>query len=417
MKLSDNQKKVLHLLLDKYERSKTYQGTNQVSQSFSAEPAEVWPEYVSDFADIKLVHDFEQEMGYLQTLDLITIQGRDGAIVKILAQSDRWPMYYELLSRKRKSDIAREQTDFFEGQKSAGKPLILSFCDEQLERIDKGKKPEYPLDVCEKIIGLLDYILDNTEELLERELSTLILSDSKAFGEKYRSKICKILCKYAGFSDRLEGIDDAREREKIVLEEFKVYANPSYVHLKGRMELCLTDGRSIVSGSEPLALSSDFIKKLASVRVRENRVVTVENLTSFHRINEPDSAYIYLAGYHNSEKQALLRKIWKENPCKKWHHFGDIDPDGFYILEHLIEGTGIEFEPLHMDAGMLEKYAGHCRMLTERDKVKAENLIRRQKYAETLQYMLDHNCKLEQEIISWNSMSQSFPMSPIRKDI
>ena len=104
--------------------------------------------------------------------------------------------------------------------------------------------------------------------------------------------------------------------------------------------------------------------------------------------------------YHNSEKQALLRRIYKENPQKNWYHFGDIDPDGYYILEHLRKGTGIDFEPLYMNVFELTKYAQYCKELTDKDRVKADNLIVQEKYVEVLQYMLNNNCKLEQEIIS-----------------
>ena len=44
MKLTVNQKKLLNALLDKYERSKTYEGTNLVSQNFAVEPVAIWPE-------------------------------------------------------------------------------------------------------------------------------------------------------------------------------------------------------------------------------------------------------------------------------------------------------------------------------------------------------------------------------------
>lgn len=406
MKLTVNQKKLLNALLDKYERSKTYEGTNLVSQNFAVEPVTIWPEYVSDFANIEYIKDFEAEMRYLQVANLITMQEKDGVIVKILACNDKLSDYYDLLQRQRKSDIIQEQIAFFEKWKKLDKTLIVSFCNDQIERIEKGKKPDYTIEVCEKLLQILNYILDNTEELLERELSILLLADSKAFGVKYRSRICKILCTYMDFSEKLMGVDDAREQEKIVLEEFKVYTNPSYVYLKGKMELCFTDGRSIQLDSEPMALSSNLIKKLVSINVKEACIVTIENLTSFHRVNEENCAYIYLAGYHNSEKQALLRRISKENPQKKWYHFGDIDPDGFYILEHLIEGTKIDFEPIHMDVRMLKKYDVYCKELSMQDKVKAKNLIAKQKYSETLQYMLDHNCKLEQEIISMSLVQQ-----------
>ena len=69
-------------------------------------------------------------------------------------------------------------------------------------------------------------------------------------------------------------------------------------------------------------------------------------------------------------------------------------------MEHLRKGTGIDFEPLYMNVFELTKYAQYCKELTDKDRVKADNLIVQEKYVEVLQYMLNNNCKLEQEIIS-----------------
>lgn len=400
MKFTINQEKLLNVLLDKYERSKTHEGTNLVSQNFSVEPIVIWPEYVSDFADIEQVRDFENEMCYLESIGLITIRMKDGVIIKLIACSEKLMDYYDLLNRKRKKDVIQERIAFFEEWGKNGKKLISSFCNEQLDRIREGKNPVFTIDVCENVMRILDFILENTEELLERELSILLLADSKAFENKYRNKICKILCTYIDFSDKLMGIDDVREQEKVILEEFNIYSNPSYVYLKGQITLRFENGNTIQMDSSPMALSSDLIKKIVSIHVEEKNIVTVENLTSFHRANDENCVYIYLAGYHNSEKQALLRRIYQENPQKNWCHFGDIDPDGFYILEHLRKGTGIDFHSFRMSVNELKKYAKHCKQLSDKDEVKAKHLIEKGCYVETLQYMLDHNCKLEQEIIT-----------------
>lgn len=400
MRFTVNQEKLLNTLLDKYERSKTHEGTNLVPQNFAVDPIAIWSEYASDFADIEQVKDFETEMCYLESIGLITIRAKDGVIVKLVACSEKLTDYYELLQRKRKKDVIQAQVAFFEEWSKNEKKLITSFCNEQLERIGAGKKPIYTVEVCEKVLQILDFILENPEELLERELSILLLADSKTFEEKYRNKICKMLCTYMDFSEKLVGIDDAREQEKVILEEFNIYTNPSYVYLKGKITLCLDTGNTIQIDSAPMALSSDLIKQIVSISVERENIVTVENLTSFHRVNDENCVYIYLAGYHNSEKQALLRRIYKENPQKNWYHFGDIDPDGYYILEHLRKGTGIDFEPLYMNVFELTKYAQYCKELTDKDRVKADNLIVQEKYVEVLQYMLNNNCKLEQEIIS-----------------
>jgi len=88
----------------------------------------------------------------------------------------------------------------------------------------------------------------------------------------------------------------------------------------------------------PLAFPSDSLHRITAIRINARRAVTVENLTAFHRMHDPESFFLYLAGYHNTAKQRLIRMIAGQNQAD-WYHFGDIDPDGFLIAEHLIRGT------------------------------------------------------------------------------
>lgn len=48
-----------------------------------------------------------------------------------------------------------------------------------------------------------------------------------------------------------------------------------------------------------------------------------------------------------------------------------------------------------MDLDYLKKYQNDAKTLNENDRTKAENLIRSGKYPEILNYMLEHNEKLE----------------------
>lgn len=401
MNVSVNQEKILNRLLDKYENSKTYEGKNQILQKFAIEPAEIWAEYVSDYADVAKVRDFETEIQGLKHAGLITAEKVSGVITKITACNESLEDYYALLGRTPKRNLIQEQLQFFQKWQENKNVVISKFCEEQMNRIRAGKKITYKLDVCESILRLLDYILNNTDELLERELSVLLLGDSKVFEKKYRTKVCKIICSHMDFEAKLTGIDQPREQEKVILEEFHVFSNPSYIYLKGPIRVRFTDGKNILIGSEPIALSSALIKKITSIVVDAKKVITVENLTSFHRSNSADGAYIFLSGYHNSEKQVFLKRVAKENPGKEWLHFGDTDPDGFYILEHLRNGTGIDVHAMHMGVEELEQYRRYCKQLTDGDRIKAQNLLDTGCYVETMKYMLQHDCKLEQEILSF----------------
>ena len=105
MNLTINQSNLLHALLDKYENSKTYEGTNAVLQNFAVKPEKVWKEYLSDFANVAQVKDFETEMQVLQEQGLIRIYKKDEVITKLAACKEKLDVYYELLDRKQKKDM------------------------------------------------------------------------------------------------------------------------------------------------------------------------------------------------------------------------------------------------------------------------------------------------------------------------
>ena len=107
---------------------------------------------------------------------------------------------------------------------------------------------------------------------------------------------------------------------------------------------------------------------------------------------------IYLGGFHNAIRRNFIKKIADQNPTITFLHFGDIDAGGFYILEHLIKKTGISFKPFMMDVETLEKYRGSTKSLTENDR-KRLNRLEKTRFNEVISYMLEHNCKLEQEAI------------------
>ena len=130
------------------------------------------------------------------------------------------------------------------------------------------------------------------------------------------------------------------------------------------------------------------------------RVVTVENLTSFHDYEGTDDFVIYLGGFHNKVKRDFLMFLYEQNDGKKYLHFGDIDAGGFYILEHLKAKTGIPFKTLYMDVETLVKYKSQTKRLTQNDRQRIKNLLAKtENYKDVLEYMLEQDCKLEQEVL------------------
>ena len=406
-KLTKAQRKVLDHLIDKYEQSKTYAGENKVNQRFSCAPAEIYPEYESNYEPVDRIHRFEDEMKLLSQEGYLDLSWKRESICRLTLTADIACIdeIYQRLGRISKNDVIRKQKQFFSSHIGLCETANL-FCRDQLNRLDEGKKIQYSISDAGIILKLLSRITDNREDILERELSIEVLGDSKVFEKSYRTRVCRILEKY-GTWDRAVSEDlSGREREIAILEEYGVYANPSYIYMKGDGSITFSDGiRYVLSSDIPLAFSSESISGISRFEIRDHDFMTVENLTSCNRIRRENTFFQYLSGYHNTAKQHLLMKIAEDNMgdgkglC--FYHFGDIDPDGFLILEHLKRDTGIGFKPYRMGIQQLDQYAKFARPLEKNDVTKAENMLDAGIYPDEMKYMLEQGRKLEQEIISW----------------
>lgn len=403
---SNIQKQILQKLLTKYESSKTYKGTNSVVQNFSIKPADIFKEYEKDSTDINAIEDFEKQCKLLESEGLIQLAWKYERISKIIsiATEENWNKIRIILGVKDKNTRLKEEITFYSSvsEKTSSHKIIKDFCKTQIERLQGGKIAEYSLEDANNIIALLSFILQNKNEILERELSISVLSNSKSWESKYKTKILSILKKSGYFDSLIENCADEKEVNKVILEECNIFANPSYVYFKGNGTIFFENGTVTKTCSEiPFAISSASIEKINSFEITDTKIMTVENLTSFNRINNSDTFYIFLSGYHNSAKQNFLKKIYSQNAEKEYFHFGDIDPDGFYILENLRSKTSIPFKPYKMGISELEKYSDYTKTLEENDILKAKALIDKGLHKEIMEYMLKHNQKLEQEIISW----------------
>ena len=403
---SNIQKQILQKLLTKYESSKTYKGTNSVVQNFSIKPADIFKEYEKDSTDINAIEDFEKQCKLLESEGLIQLVWKYERISKIVSISteDNWNKIRIILGVKDKNTRLKEEIGFYSSvsEKTSSHKIIKDFCKTQIERLQGGKLAEYSLEDANNIIALLSFILQNKNEILERELSISVLANSKSWESKYKTKILRILKNSGYFNSLIENCADEKEVNKVILEECNIFANPSYVYFKGNGTIFFENGNITKTCSEiPFAISSASIEKINSFEITDSKIMTVENLTSFNRINEDDTFYIFLSGYHNSAKQNFLKKIYSQNAEKEYFHFGDMDPDGFYILENLRSKTSIPFKPYKMGISELEKYSDYTKTLEENDISKAKALLDKGHHKEIMEYMLKHNQKLEQEIISW----------------
>ena len=130
--------------------------------------------------------------------------------------------------------------------------------------------------------------------------------------------------------------------------------------------------------------------------------MTIENKTSFQRMVDEKCSYLYLGGYANRHQITFLKKVMTDNTGLEYLHFGDIDAGGFLIHQNLCETTGIPFRLYCMGVPELldKRYVNARKPLTQTDTLRLKSLAGKEAYEAVVTYMLTHNCKLEQEIIS-----------------
>lgn len=388
--------KILNSLLDQYERSKSFVGKNTQNQTFKKKIVDLFSGY-DDAAQFEMFSEVNEQVSELEKRGFVTTKhakrGKfDSDVIESVALNvERLEECYIYLGRKTKADKNSQIRELLIQYRDRT-PLLANFCSDQMARLDENKKVAHSEDIAklEQILKVLAEVEKVDEETYIRNFSIRVLGDSKAF-EKIKAPVASILCEYGDYPDK-----------NCVFEDLNIIKNPGYVYVKGMGSIKISG--QIVDFSKfdgDVGLSSAMLDDIESVEVFSSKVVTVENLTTFHSYSDRDAFVIYLGGYHNSIRRKMICKIYEDNPFIRYYHYGDIDAGGFYILQDLRNKTGIPFIPLNMDVEILKKYKDYTKRLTENDRERLNNLIGGE-FDEVIMYMLANDCKLEQEAVEEN---------------
>jgi len=380
---------ILDRLVDKYEKSKSFAGLNAVNQSFSLQLDKEFKEF-SDDANIAEIHAINAAVEDLTEAGLVTAgKKKNGLLSAVSLNLQQLDKAYTLPKRKPKRDTNDELLTLL-GAYRGKSDILKAYCSRQIERLSNNKKVEHFSDdvkAYESILKAVAAATEVTEETYQRDFSVRVFGDSKQF-EKIRPTVISILYEYGNFPEK-----------ETVLEELNIVKNPGHVYFKGFGSIVIS-GQIIELDSLPgdIAISSSLLDDVEEIRVTGGSVVTIENLTTFNS-HKPDSEFvIYLGGFHNSLRREFIKKLYADNPDVQYYHYGDIDAGGFNILLHLRRMTGVDFRPLHMDVETLERFENYSRKLTDNDRKRLKNLLGSE-FDEVIQYMLEHDCKLEQEAV------------------
>lgn len=412
--------KVLHLLLDRYENSLLYSGKNQVNITIAVPVQKsTLPEYFDETSlQYDVIHEqllALEEKGYVQ---LVWKNKKKGHILlKCVLITERAEEVYRLLGRKKRSDkeaaIRAVCSVYRERAAAPGTAALVRFLDWIEARIDAGESVRKYVDSEEvnefsRLLEVILRILTNREECFLRQFSVRYFHDSKV-AEMEIDKAVHIIVQFSE-GEELEGLDTIE-----VLEEFNIYRNPSWVMMKGYGVFEIAHDTTqeppqtvinlqAIPGGIGIA-NEDMDNICWSKQYSPERVLTIENLTSFHQWSksapeDKKTMCIYLGGYHNRAKRRFLQSLYQAYPQAKYRHFGDIDCGGFRIWKDLCRKTGIPFQTMWMDCDTYLKYYEQGRELTVQDRkmllvMKEDPFYEEQR--ELFDVMLQKGRKVEQE--------------------
>lgn len=384
--------KVLNELLDLYEKSKTFLGENKNHQTFKIIVSKLFPKYEDD-SEFELYKEINQNLNSLQKKGFITIKAeRSGKIRSASLEENEIEQIYEYIKRTPKADTNNRLKVLWNNyQKLPEEPFspLKDYIKEQQIRVSTNKAVQFfdgYFDEYEDLLNATKAVLSNQAEIFIRELSVKLFNNSKRL-ESIENTVRSLLYKYGEYDDK-----------ETVLEEHNIIKTPTYVMVKGKGILHCGEIIDLSKLKGDIGLSTETLKDLSLVELNGANVITIENLTNFHKYQSNNELVIYLGGFHNAIKRDFIKLVAKCNPGTVFKHFGDIDAGGFYILEHLKKKTEIDFIPYNMDVTTLKKNKEHWIKLTENDKNRLGLIAEKTNdYKEIIDYMLKNNCKLEQE--------------------
>lgn len=399
--MENYEKKLLATLVEKYRKSKKDSGTNVITKRTRVTPDRLYKAYKQNDGDLEKIEAVNQAVCQCQERGFLTFE-QEGfsneirVIYLVDEKVEEIERYledaYQYESRYAKKRRLEELIAAYE----KGSPAAGRECDKLKRMLKKNQVSQDCLQL-EDMLKALVFIERNGRELFLREASMLIYGDSKYLEENALHSVCRALREY------LERPCREDEMEDEILKEYHIVRERQKLCLKGNMTIRIS-GTELELGAfaDGLEFFADELERLEWIRIHTPHFITVENRTSWLRLNIPDTVLFYLGGYCVRSQRDFLKKVYRDNPELVFWHFGDVDAGGFYIHEHLCRMTGIPFRLYRMSRKELEdpRFKSCLRPLTQQDRIRLKSLEKHELYRDSVMYMLEKNIKLEQEIVS-----------------
>ena len=176
--MTNYEKKILNDLLDRFERSKSFIGSNKVNQRFSVKLAKLFPTY-DDEAKYEPYIAIMDAMEKLESKQYVTVTlQKNGIPDSVALNTQMLQQIYAALGRIPKADVNETLRRILLQYRSQNE-VLQTYCNEQLERLAHNKKVEFfdaerEMSEYENILKAVSQIFDVDEETYIRDFSVRV---------------------------------------------------------------------------------------------------------------------------------------------------------------------------------------------------------------------------------------------------
>ena len=341
MSNKDYKQIILDGLLKKY--NNRYAKNITTNRRIILKPKEVYKDYDRNNADILKKQGINEAVTVLTGMGFVTadyLKFSDD-IEKIYFSEEKLNAVYEYLKEEYgviPQSIISKQVHEIVNKYIGTEKIVQHYCESILAQVEDPRCVLVPEKI-EANLKMFSFLEKNKENLYVREVSMLVYGDSKWFENNNYEEICTFLRTATGRTKE-EG-----ERNDNILSFFYVTPAEQEIFIKGNwiieLEQYALDISKLQGG---IAIASSDVRRIKSISVNAESVMTIENKTSFQRLRNGKFAMMYLGGFANRDQIEFLKKVISDNSNIKYYHFGDIDIGGFLIHKHLCRETSKSFE-------------------------------------------------------------------------
>lgn len=245
-------------------------------------------------------------------------------------------------------------------------------------------------------------LLEQAEPI--RLVSQRLFKDSKHIERCVQRRLLSLVKQASG---------EERDTEEEWLDYLGLVKNPQSVLISGPLtfltsENVKVDARVFVGG---IGLSAQTVENMHELHTTARRIVTIENLTSYHQWINHDAGrreaelVLYTGGFPHRTMQSFLRKLAGSLATDERVdvlHWGDIDLGGIRIFEYLREQFFPTLQPMLMNVETLLRYESSAAAISPayaRKLAEAMADTRLASWQPVLQIMRERGIRLEQESI------------------